>query len=228
MNRILLVEDDPNFGLVLKDYLELHDYEVVLCTNGLQGQNAFKNGRFDLCILDVMMPEMDGFSLAKIIRTQNTQVPLFFLTAKNLKNDVVQGFELGADDYITKPFDSELLLCKIKAIIHRVQTAVGPLPQRIQLGHFQFDAALRELTIDGQTHRLSPKEAELLQLFASQVNKVVSRSEALQRIWKDDNYFTGRSMDVYVTKLRKYLAADPSVEIINLHGNGFRLVAPLA
>lgn len=228
MNRILLVEDDPNFGLVLKDYLELHDYEVVLCTNGMQGQSAFRNGTFDLCILDVMMPEMDGFSLAKIIRTHNTQVPLFFLTAKNLKNDVVQGFELGADDYITKPFDSEVLLYKIKAIISRVQAAAGPLPQIIQLGHFHFDVSLRELSIDGETHRLSPKEAELLQLLAANVNKVVSRSEALQRIWKDDNYFTGRSMDVYVTKLRKYLAADPSVEIINQHGNGFRLVAPSA
>lgn len=228
MNRILLVEDDPNFGLVLKDYLELHDYEVVLCTNGMQGQNAFKNGTFDLCILDVMMPEMDGFSLAKIIRALNTHVPLFFLTAKNLKNDVVQGFELGADDYISKPFDSEVLLYKIKAIISRVQASAGPLPQKIQLGHFHFDVGLRELSIDGKTHRLSPKEAELLQLLAAHVNKVVSRSEALQRIWKDDNYFTGRSMDVYVTKLRKYLAADPSVEIINLHGNGFRLVAPSA
>lgn len=228
MKRILLVEDDPNFGLVLKDYLELHDYEVVLCTNGLQGQNAFRNGSFDLCILDVMMPEMDGFSLAKIIRSQNTHVPLFFLTAKNLKNDVVQGFELGADDYITKPFDSEVLLYKIRAIINRVQATVGTLPQKIQLGHFHFDVSLRELSIDGEKFRLSPKEAELLQLLAANVNKVVSRSEALQRIWKDDNYFTGRSMDVYVTKLRKYLAADPSVEIINLHGNGFRLVAPSA
>lgn len=226
MHRILLVEDDPNFGLVLKDYLELHDYEVVLCSNGIQGQNAFKIGRFDLCILDVMMPEMDGFSLAQYIRNQDTQVPLFFLTAKNLKHDVVQGFELGADDYITKPFDSEVLLYKIRAIIHRTNHVSSPLPNIILLGHFKFDASLRELSIDGTTHRLSPKEAALLQLLAANVNKVVSRSDALQRIWKDDNYFTGRSMDVYVTKLRKYLASDPSVEIINLHGNGFRLVAP--
>ena len=228
MHRILLVEDDPNFGLVLKDYLELHDYEVVLCTNGILGRNAFRNGNFDLCILDVMMPEMDGFSLAQFIRSHNTQIPLFFLTAKNLKNDLVQGFELGADDYITKPFDSEVLLYKIKAIINRTQTVTGPLPTSIHLGHFKFDASLRELSIDGNTYRLSPKEAALLQLLAANVNKVVSRSDALQRIWKDDNYFTGRSMDVYVTKLRKYLAADPSVEIINLHGNGFRLVAPTA
>ncbi len=223
MPKILLVEDDPNFGSVLKDYLQLNEYEVRLCSNGLRGLSAFKEESFDLCILDVMMPEMDGFTLATHIRKQDQQIPLFFLTARSLKQDVVQGFELGADDYITKPFDSDVLLLKIKALLQRVQQH-QPLQEEIQLGHFYFHAGLRELRIHAEVIRLSPKESALLQLLASNVNKVVSRSEALQRIWKDDNYFTGRSMDVYVTKLRKYLAADPQVEIINLHGNGFRLV----
>ncbi len=224
MTKILLVEDDPNFGAVLKDYLQLHDYSVRLCQNGSKGLSAFREEAFDLCILDVMMPEMDGFSLARHIRQQNQSIPLFFLTAKSMKEDVVQGFELGADDYITKPFDSEVLLYKIKALLHRVQQQHNPLQEEISLGNFHFHVALRQLTIQGEVIRLSPKEAELLQLLASNANKVVSRSEALQRIWKDDNYFTGRSMDVYVTKLRKYLSADPHVEIVNLHGNGFRLV----
>lgn len=223
MPKILLVEDDPNFGSVLKDYLQLHDYEVRLCTNGQRGLSAFKEEAFDLCILDVMMPEMDGFTLAGMIRKLNQHIPLFFLTARSLKQDVVQGFELGADDYITKPFDSDVLLLKIKALLQRVQQQL-PLQEEMQLGQFYFHAGLRELRIQADIIRLSPKEAALLQLLASNVNKVVSRSEALQRIWKDDNYFTGRSMDVYVTKLRKYLAADPQVEIVNLHGNGFRLV----
>lgn len=224
MHKILLVEDDPNFGSVLKDYLQLHDYEVRLCTNGKRGLSAFQEDRFDLCILDVMMPEMDGFSLARHIRNQQKSMPLFFLTAKSMKQDVVQGFELGADDYITKPFDSDVLLYKIKALLQRVQQQQSEILEDIRLGNFHFNALLRELTIDGEVIRLSPKESELLQLLASNPNKVVTRSEALQRIWKDDNYFTGRSMDVYVTKLRKYLAADPQVEIVNLHGNGFRLV----
>lgn len=224
MHKILLVEDDPNFGSVLKDYLQLHDYEVRLCTNGKRGWSAFQEERFDLCILDVMMPEMDGFSLARQIRNQQKSMPLFFLTAKSMKQDVVQGFELGADDYITKPFDSDVLLYKIKALLQRVQQQQSEILEDIRLGNFHFNALLRELTIDGEVIRLSPKESELLQLLASNPNKVVTRSEALQRIWKDDNYFTGRSMDVYVTKLRKYLAADPQVEIVNLHGNGFRLV----
>lgn len=224
MHKILLVEDDPNFGSVLKDYLQLHDYEVRLCTNGKRGWSAFQEERFDLCILDVMMPEMDGFSLARHIRNKQKSMPLFFLTAKSMKQDVVQGFELGADDYITKPFDSDVLLYKIKALLQRVQQQQSEMLADIRLGNFHFNALLRELTIDGEVIRLSPKESELLQLLASNPNKVVTRSEALQRIWKDDNYFTGRSMDVYVTKLRKYLAADPQVEIVNLHGNGFRLV----
>jgi DNA-binding response OmpR family regulator len=224
--HILLVEDDPNFGAVLRDYLQLNDYQVSLCSNGHTGINTFRNGQFDICILDVMMPEKDGFTLAEEIRTLNKSVPLFFLTAKSMKQDMIQGFQLGADDYITKPFDAEVLLFKIKAILNRVdQHDQGPAATQFQIGSYHFDNSIRILTgPDGKTNTLSPKEAELLRMLASHRNKVLSRSEALTRIWKEDNYFTSRSMDVYVTKLRKYLQKDPNIEIVNIHGNGFRLV----
>jgi DNA-binding response OmpR family regulator len=223
--HILLVEDDPNFGAVLRDYLQLNDYSVTLCTNGNLGLNAFRNGQFDICILDVMMPEKDGFTLAEEIRKLNKSIPLFFLTAKSMKNDMIYGFQLGADDYITKPFDSEVLLFKIKAVLNRVQqNEAGLETNNFSIGAYQFDASIRELTYgDEVKYTLSPKEAELLTLLAHNINKVLTRSEALTRIWKEDNYFTSRSMDVYVTKLRKYLSHDARIEILNIHGNGFRL-----
>lgn len=227
MNKhILLVEDDPNFGSVLRDYLQLNDYRVTLCTNGNTGISSFRAGQFDICILDVMMPEKDGFTLAEEIRQINKSIPLFFLTAKSMKHDMITGFQLGADDYITKPFDSEVLLLKIKAVLNRIDHQdLGAETNLFQLGKYHFDYAIRELkTDDGLLHKLSPKEAELLKLLALNVNKVLTRSEALNRIWKDDNYFTSRSMDVYVTKLRKFLSQDASIEIMNIHGNGFRLI----
>ncbi|GGK70436.1 response regulator transcription factor [Rufibacter glacialis] len=228
--RLLLVEDDPNFGMVLKDYLELHDYEVTLCTDGLQGLRTFQKEAFDACILDVMMPLKDGFSLATDIKKADPQMPVIFLTAKAMKADMLEGFRIGADDYITKPFDSEILLCKLKAILQR--KAISSAPEKTQsteyqLGRYHFNAKTRLITHDGETQKLSPKEAELLLLLCQYLNDVLPREVALSRIWKDDNYFTARSMDVFVTKLRKYLKADPSVEIINVHGNGFRLVAPV-
>lgn len=223
--HILLVEDDPNFGAVLRDYLQLNDYLVTLCTNGNLGLNAFRNGQFDICILDVMMPEKDGFTLAEEIRKINKSIPLFFLTAKSMKNDMIFGFQLGADDYITKPFDSEVLLFKIKAVLNRVQpNDAGTDTNIFSIGSYQFDATIRELANkNGVKHTLSPKESELLKLLALNINKVLTRNEALTRIWKEDNYFTSRSMDVYVTKLRKYLSQDERIEILNIHGNGFRL-----
>ncbi|WP_207431078.1 response regulator transcription factor [Sabulibacter ruber] len=227
--RLLLVEDDPNFGMVLKDYLELHDYEVTLCTDGMQGLRAFQKDSFDACILDVMMPLKDGFSLATDIKKADPLMPVIFLTAKAMKADMLEGFRIGADDYITKPFDSEILLCKLKAILQRKVTPATPeksAATEYQLGQYHFNFKTRLITRDTETQKLSPKEAELLLLLCQYLNDVLPREVALSKIWKDDNYFTARSMDVFVTKLRKYLKGDPKVEIINVHGNGFRLVAP--
>lgn len=229
VTRLLLVEDDPNFGMVLKDYLELHDYGVTLCTNGMQGLQMFQKETFDVCILDVMMPIKDGFSLAADIKKANAQMPVIFLTAKAMKADMLEGFRLGADDYITKPFDSEILLCKLKAILQRKVTAttlVKPVATEYQLGGYLFYFKTRQIHYRGQIQKLSPTEAELLLLLCQYLNEVLPREVALNQIWKDDNYFTARSMDVFVTKLRKYLKEDPQVEIVNVHSNGFRLVAP--
>jgi DNA-binding response OmpR family regulator len=228
--RLLLVEDDPNFGMVLKDYLELHDYAVTLCTDGLQGLHMFQREAFHACILDVMMPVKDGFSLATDIKKADPGMPVIFLTAKAMKADMLEGFRIGADDYITKPFDSEILLCKLKAILQRKSVPAAPersTAVEFQLGSYHFHFKNRLITREGETQKLSPKEAELLLLLCQYLNEVLPREIALSRIWKDDNYFTARSMDVFVTKLRKYLKGDPSVEIINVHGNGFRLVAPV-
>jgi len=228
---ILLVEDDENFGDVLRSYLEMHDYDVTLATDGEAGLRAFKPDVFDICIFDVMMPRKDGFTLAKDIRERDTQVPIIFLTAKNLKEDVLQGFRAGADDYMTKPFVSEELLMRIQAILKRSTPQAEPDDgvREFNIGRFHYEYALRELTFDkgkpGETmDKLSPKEAELLRLFAIRKNDVLTRKEALTKIWGEDNYFTARSMDVFVTKLRKYLKADENLEIVNIHGNGFRLV----
>jgi two-component system OmpR family response regulator len=228
--RLLLVEDDPNFGMVLKDYLELHDYEVTLSTDGVQGLRMFQKEPFDACILDVMMPLKDGFSLAADIKKADPSMPVIFLTAKAMKADMLEGFRLGADDYITKPFDSEILLCKLKAILQRKSapaTAEKSAATEYDLGTYHFNFKTRMIARGSETQRLSPKEAELLLLLCQYLNDVLPREVALSKIWKDDNYFTARSMDVFVTKLRKYLKSDPAVEIINVHGNGFRLVAPV-
>ncbi len=225
--KILLVEDDMNFGDVLKSYLEMHDYDVTLATDGEAGYEAFKKGNFDLCITDVMMPKKDGFTLANEIRSHNREMPIIFLTAKVLKEDVLEGFKLGADDYITKPFNSEELLFRIKAVLRRAsKPEVDPENQReFTIGDYHFDYVLRNLTYipDGTTERLSPKEAQLLRLFCFRINDVLQRSEALNKIWEDDNYFTARSMDVFITKIRKYLSKDPKIEVQNIHGNGFRM-----
>jgi two-component system, OmpR family, response regulator len=224
-NKILLVEDDPNFGSILKSYLELADYEVLLKTDGKQGLGAFMTYTFDICILDIMMPEMDGFTLAKEIRRLNSKIPLIFLTAKTLKEDVLEGFRIGADDYLTKPFDSEVLLYKIAAILKR--NALSDSEKEIlsyQVGAFQFDTRLRLLKLDKISQTLSPKEAELLKMLCSAKDGILTRHDALHHIWGKEDYFTTRSMDVFMARLRKYLKADPGIEIINIHGNGFRLI----
>ena len=226
-NKILLVEDDPNFGTVLKDYLSLNDYNVTLAKDGLEGLIMFKNDDYDLCILDVMMPRKDGFSLAKDIRGTNSEVPIIFLTAKTMKEDVLKGYQAGADDYLNKPFDSEVLLYKIKAILQRKEGDQNTEEEvfEFKLGRFDFNSKLRHLSFDnGEPQKLSPKESKLLKLLAIYKNDLMPRELALTKIWRDDNYFTSRSMDVYIAKLRKYLKFDENVEILNIHGEGFRLI----
>ena len=223
--QILLCEDDTNLGMVLKNYLELNDYNVTLERDGKLGLAAFQREKFDLCLLDVMMPNMDGFTLAEEIRDVNPDVPLFFLSAKTMKDDIIQGYKLGADDYITKPFDSEVLLHKIKAILKRNEEQHREeVNAEYDLGKYHFNPHLRELIIDGKTQTLSPKENELLKMLSEYKNDLLSREIALKKIWGSDTYFNGRSMDVYIAKLRKYLREDPAIEIVNIHGNGFRLV----
>lgn len=225
--RILLVEDDPNFGTVLKDYLNMNNYDVVHAKNGMEGFEKFKKDDFDLCILDVMMPYKDGFTLAKEIREKNADVPIIFLTAKAMKDDVLKGYKVGADDYLNKPFDSEVLLMKIKAIIQRkaTDTVADSKQFEFKIGRFDLNSKLRFLKFDGKDPvKLSPKENDLLRLLALHENDLMPRELALTKIWRDDNYFTSRSMDVYIAKLRKYLKLDPKVEILNIHGEGFRLV----
>ncbi len=229
--KILLVEDDPNFGSILKEYLSINGYDVILAKNGIEGFEKFKKNMFDLCLLDVMMPYKDGFTLAKEIREKNEAVPLIFITAKTLKEDGLKGFKLGADDYVSKPFDSEVLLAKIKSILSRrvVQPSIESEEIYFIIGAFEFNSKLRILTFnDTAPIKLSPKENQLLRLLALHINDLLSRETALNKIWHDDNYFTSRSMDVYIAKLRKYLITDPNVEILNIHGEGFRLVVNVA
>lgn len=229
--KILLVEDDRNFGDVLRSFLEVHDYDVTLATDGLAGFEAYRKGKWDVCIFDVMMPRLSGFELAKKVRESDTETPIIFLTARSMKEDILNGFEIGADDYITKPFNSEELLARMNVILRRSQAPVDPKEEQteFEFGQFHFNFPLRILTHTAASgekgkDKLSPKEAQLLRLFAINKNNILSRSEALTKIWGEDNYFTARSMDVFVTKLRKYLKPDEKIEIVNIHGNGFQLL----
>ena len=222
-NKILLVEDEKNFGMVLRDYLSMNGYEVTLCENGDLGFEAFKKETFDLCIVDIMMPKKDGFTLASEIKAQNKNVPFVFLTARSMREDMIKGYKLGADDYLTKPFDSEVLLLKLKAILNR-NSADNSDTFLHEIGKFSFNAKLRILKSEkNEEEKLSPKEAALLNLLCQHKNDVLPREKALKQIWNDDSYFTGRSMDVYIVKLRKYLASDANIQINNLHGNGYSL-----
>ncbi len=223
--KILLAEDDPNFGRILTDYLALHDYDVTLAKDGVEGFVYYKNNDYDLIILDVMMPRKDGFSLAADIRKKDKETPIIFLSAKTLKEDVLKGYQVGADDYLTKPFDSEVLLYKINAIFQRYTKNIREEKTEFRFGNFTLNTKLRELTFNGkESQKLSPKENKLLKLLLEHKNDLMPRQLALLKIWRDDTYFTSRSMDVYIAKLRKYLKKDPSLEIVNVHGEGFRLV----
>jgi DNA-binding response OmpR family regulator len=225
--NILLVEDDVNFGTILNDFLKLHSYNVTLAKNGIEGLEKFKKNSFGLCILDVMLPFKDGFTLAKEIRDLNKDVPLFFLTAKTLKDDVLKGYKLGADDYLTKPFDSDILLLKIKTIFKRKKVSSSDNNTKFlyEFADFKFNSKLRILKYnDDKEVKLSPKENELLKLLLNHLNDLMPRELALIKIWNDDNYFTSRSMDVYIAKIRKYLQKDDRLEIENIHGEGFRLI----
>lgn len=229
MKKILLVEDDPNLGLLLQDYLQLKGkFDVVLCTDGDEGLKAFNKQSFDLCILDVMMPKKDGFTLGKDIRKTNAQVPIIFATAKTMLEDKAAAYDLGGDDYITKPFRIEELLLRINAMFKRIANKTESNDEsaetQFSIGQYHFDYTTQIITNNDAQQKLSTKEAELLRLLCLKKNTVLTREEALLSIWHDDNYFNGRSMDVFLSKLRKYLRADPAVEIINVHGKGYKLL----
>ena len=229
MKKILLVEDDPNLGLLLQDYLQLKGkFDVVLCTDGEEGLKMFNKQSFDLCILDVMMPKKDGFTLGKEIRKTNQHIPIIFATAKAMMEDKASAYDLGGDDYITKPFRIEELLLRINALLKRVANIdvqdAGPQQTQFEIGNYTFDYTTQMIYLNGQQQKLSTKEAELLQLLCLKKNAVLTREEALLSIWHDDNYFNGRSMDVFLSKLRKYLREDPKVEILNVHGKGYKLL----
>lgn len=223
--KILLVEDDTNFGNVLTGFLEMHGYDVTLARDGQAGATAFGSKSFDLCVLDVMMPKMDGFTLAGQIRERDKKIPIIFLTAKSMKEDQLKGYKAGADDYLTKPFDTDVLLHKINVILRRSMGLAELEDQTdFRIGKYTFDYKLRRISDGDLTEVLSPKEAELLRLLCFHKNDLLPRQKALKLIWGDDNYFNGRSMDVFITKLRKYLKNDPSVEIVTLHSKGVRLM----
>ena len=223
--KVLVAEDDPNLGIILTEYLELKGYEAELAKNGEVGLDLFVRGKFQFCILDVMMPVKDGFTLAKEIRKLDKNIPILFLTAKSMKADTLQGFKIGADDYVTKPFSMEELLLRMTAILRR-STNTKKIPEKSQfrIGRFKFDRDRQVLSDGKSVVKLTSKESDLLALLCAGGIEVTERQHALKLIWGDDSYFNARSMDVYITKLRKYLKADPSVEIVNVHGKGFKML----
>lgn len=222
--KILLCEDDENLGMLLREYLQAKGYDTVLCVDGEAGYKSFMAEKYDLCVFDVMMPKKDGFTLARDIRQVNKEVPIIFLTAKNMKDDILEGFKLGADDYIPKPFSMEELTFRIEAILRRVRGKKVKERKSYQVGSFLFDVQKQVLVRENETIKLTTKESELLNLLCANMNDVLQRDYALKAIWIDDNYFNARSMDVYITKLRKLLKSDPDVEILNVHGKGYKLV----
>ena len=224
--KILLCEDDENLGTLLCEYLIAKGYDATLCPDGEAGFKEFQKEKFDICILDVMMPKKDGFTLAQDLRQMNSQVPIIFLTARVQKEDVLEGFDKGADDYITKPFSMEELVKRVEAILRRVRGKKNRESTMYKIGRFTFDTQKQLLTIDGKSTKLTTKENELLALLCSHANEILKRNDALRTIWIDDNYFNARSMDVYITKLRKHLKADDQIEIINIHGQGYKLIVP--
>jgi len=218
---IFFVEDDLSFGAVLKSYLEICNFSVTWMDDGKYAFSAFKDGVFDLCLLDVMLPHIDGFSIGRDIKAFDPHIPIIYLTAKSLKEDVIEGYKVGADDYMIKPFDTEVLMYKIAIVLKRSEASGSSDNQLIQIGKYTFDTKLREIRHNGVRQLLSPKEAALLKLLCEHKNQLLSREVALKRIWGDDGYFTTRSMDVFITRLRKFLKDDPEIEIRNIHGSGF-------
>ena len=224
--NILLCEDDENLGMLLREYLNAKGYAAELYPDGEAGYKAFLTNKYDMCVLDVMMPKKDGFTLAQEIRQTNADIPIVFLTAKTLKEDVLEGFKIGADDYLTKPFSMEELTFRIEAIMRRIHGKRVKESSVYKLGRFTFDTQKQQLTIDGNVKKLTTKESELLALLCAHANEILQRDFALKTIWIDDNYFNARSMDVYITKLRKHLKEDDTLEIINIHGKGYKLIVP--
>ena len=224
MNKILLVEDDPNLGQILAEYLQLKGFDPVLCGDGEEGLSMYMSRQFDLCLLDIMMPKKDGFTLAKEIRSIDKNLPIIFLTAKTMKDDAIEGFRIGADDYITKPFSMEELLLRINAILRRTSPMDKEENNSFHIGNFEFNFNNQILASDGEEMKLTTKEAHLLKLLCQNKNKTLNRSAALKIIWGDDSYFNARSMDVYITKLRKYLKKDDQLNILTVHGEGFKLI----
>jgi len=222
--KILLVEDDTNLGNLLQDSLEIKNYEVVLKRNGEDGFTEFKANKYDMCLLDVMMPKKDGYTLAKEIRRLNPNIPIIFLTAKNMKEDTIEGLKLGADDYINKPFSMEELILRMENIFKRLPKSEASTQNKFKIGKFDFDNTLRTLKIGNSEVKLTTKESELLKMLAIYLDRILEREVALNEVWGTDSYFAGRSMDVYIAKLRKYLKEDPAVEIMNVHGTGFKLI----
>lgn len=222
--KVLLAEDDNNLGSLLDSFIKAKGYDVTLARNGKLALEKFNEGNFQFVILDVMMPEMDGFTVAKEIRAVDSKVPILFLTAKTMKEDKLEGFSLGADDYLTKPFSMEELVARIEAILKRTNSSDQPVNSTYQIGKFSFDPETRMLRIGDEENKLTTKENHLLKLLAKNKNEILDRQAALRSIWGDDNYFNGRSMDVYIAKLRKILKADDSIEIMNVHGRGFKLI----
>ena len=224
--KILLCEDDENLGMLLREYLQAKGYSTVLCPDGEQGFKEFTKNKYDIAVLDVMMPKKDGFTLAQDIRQANADLPIIFLTAKTLKEDILEGFKIGADDYITKPFSMEELVFRVEAILRRVRGKKTKESTLYHIGKFVFDTQKQLLTIGDQQTKLTTTENELLALLCSHANEILQRDFALKTIWIDDNYFNARSMDVYITKLRKHLKDDDQIEIINIHGKGYKLIVP--
>jgi DNA-binding response OmpR family regulator len=222
--HILLAEDDDNLGTLLKEYLEAKGYKTDLFNNGESALKAFKNSSYDLCIFDVMMPQMDGFTLAKEIRIFDSKIPIIFLTAKTLKTDVVEGFKSGADDYITKPFSMEELLFRVEAVLRRTKGNLVSEKTVYEIGNYVFNSETQELVINNKTIKLTTKESDLLLLLCQNLNNVLDRNFALKKIWLDESYYNARSMDVYITRLRKHLSEDPRIEIMNVHSKGFKLI----
>lgn len=224
--RILLCEDDENLGTLLREYLQAKGFDTELCQDGELGFRAFMKNKYDICVLDVMMPKKDGFTLAREIRQLNAEIPIIFLTAKTLKGDILNGFKIGADDYITKPFSMQELVFRIEAILRRVNRKKNNEATTYQIGSFVFDTQKQTLTRGEDVTKLTTKECDLLKLLCEHANEILQRDFALKTIWVDDNYFNARSMDVYITKLRKHLRPDSNVEIINIHGKGYKLIIP--